>query len=148
MSVFLVILLPMLGSAVGSLLPTHARNAGSMLAAIVALNSTPAAADDDWNDGNGDWNYRRHHHRGYYDNGNGDWNHHHRHRGYYDNGYGYSYYRERPRYYYEPPTYYYPPPAYYEPPPVYYYEPPPAYYYPQQPYYDPSFSFGLTVPIH
>ena len=37
MSVFLVILLPMLGSAVGSLLPTHARNAGSMLAAIVAL---------------------------------------------------------------------------------------------------------------
>jgi len=37
MSVFLVILLPMLGSAVGSVLPTHARNAGSMLAAVVAL---------------------------------------------------------------------------------------------------------------
>jgi hypothetical protein len=113
-----------------------------LLAAIVALNSTPAAADDDWNGGNGDWNYQRHHHRGYYDNGNGDWHHHRHHRGYYDNGYGYNYYRERPRYYYERPTYYY------EPPPVYYYEPPPAYYYPQQPYYDPSFSFGLTVPIH
>jgi hypothetical protein len=117
-----------------------------LLAAIVALNSTPAAAD--WNGGNGDWNYQRHHHRGYYNNGNGDWNHHRRHhRGYYDNGYGYSYYREQPRYYYQPPTYYYPPPAYYEPPPAYYYAPPPTYYYPQ-PYYDPSFSFGLTVPIH
>ena len=37
MSLFFVILLPMLGSAVGSVLPTHARNAGSMLAAVVAL---------------------------------------------------------------------------------------------------------------
>jgi multicomponent K+:H+ antiporter subunit A len=37
MSVFLVILLPLLGSAVGSVLPTHARNAASMLTAGVAL---------------------------------------------------------------------------------------------------------------
>ena len=104
-----------------------------LVAATVALNAMPAAADDnDWNGGNRDWN------------GNGDWNHRHRqhHRGYYDNGNDYGYYREQPRYYYEPPpTYYYAPPQYYEPPPAYYYEPP-------QPYYDPSFSFGLTVPIH
>ena len=37
MSLFFVILLPMLGSAIGSVLPTHARNAGSMLAAVIAL---------------------------------------------------------------------------------------------------------------
>jgi hypothetical protein len=52
-----------------------------------------------------------------------------------------------PTYYYPPPAYYEPPPACYEPPPAYYYAPPPTYYYPQ-PYYGPSFSFGLTVPIH
>lgn len=89
-----------------------------LLAATVALGATPAAAD------NGDWNHRhRHHHQGYYDNG-------------YGNGYGY--YRPRPRAYY------------YEPAPTYYYPPPPAYYYPPPPprYYEPSFSFGLTVPIH
>jgi len=43
-------------------------------------------------------------------------------------------YRVRRYYYYEPaPTYYYPPP------------PPPVYYYPRR---DPSFSFGVTLPIH
>jgi len=52
----------------------------------------------------------------------------------------YGYYRERPRYYRERRYYYY------EPAPTYYY-PPPAYYYPR-PRYEPSFSFGLTVPIH
>ena len=110
-----------------------------LVAATVALNATPAAADDgDWNGGHRDWNGN-----GDWNGGDGDWNHHRHHRrDYYDNGNGYGYYRERPRYYYEPPpTYYYPPPQYYEPPPAYYYEPP-------APYYDPSFSFGLTVPIH
>ncbi|HUL06340.1 MAG TPA: hypothetical protein VLV76_08405 [Candidatus Acidoferrum sp.] len=92
-----------------------------LLAATVALGATPAAADG-WDN---DWNHRHHRHndRGYY----------HGH-GY---GYGYGGYGYRPRYYYyQPaPTYYYPPP-------------PPAYYYPQPYGYGPSFSFGLTVPIH
>jgi hypothetical protein len=93
-----------------------------LLAATVALGATPAAAD------NGDWNHRHRHHD----------------RGYSDNGYGYGYYREQPRFYYrERPRYYY-----YEPAPTYYYPPPPpAYYYPE-PRYEPSFSFGLTLPIH
>jgi hypothetical protein len=90
-----------------------------LLAATVALGATPAAADND------DWNHRHRHHQGYY-----------------DNGYGYGYYRERPRYYYrEQPRYYY------APAPTYYYPPPPVYYAPR-PYYEPSFSFGLTIPIH
>ncbi len=98
-----------------------------LLAATVALGATPAAADD--NDWNNDWNHRhRHHHR--------QW-------GNYDNGYGYGYYRERPRYYYRERRYYY-----YEPAPTYYYPPPPPVYYYPQPYYEPSFSFGLTIPIH
>jgi len=72
---------------------------------------------------------------------NDDWNHRHRHhQGYYDNGYGYGYYRERPRYYRERRYYY-------APAPTYYYPPPPVYYAPR-PYYEPSFSFGLTIPIH
>jgi hypothetical protein len=54
---------------------------------------------------------------------------------YYDNGYGH---RERPRYYRERRYYY-------QPAPNYYYPPPPVYYYPQP---EPSFSFGLTLPIH
>ena len=37
MSLLLVVLLPLLGSALGSLLPTRARNAGSMLAGAIAL---------------------------------------------------------------------------------------------------------------
>ena len=37
MSIFLVVLLPLIASALASLLPTRARNAGSMLAAAVAL---------------------------------------------------------------------------------------------------------------
>jgi hypothetical protein len=90
-----------------------------LLAATVALGATPAAADND------DWNHRHRHH----------------HQGYYDNGYGYGYYRERPRYYYRERGYYY------APAPTYYYPPPPVYYAPR-PYYEPSFSFGLTVPIH
>jgi hypothetical protein len=90
-----------------------------LLAATVALGATPAAADDNW-----DWNHRHRHHD----------------RGYYDNGYGYGYYRERPRYYRERRYYY-------APAPTYYYPPPPVYYAPR-PYYEPSFSFGLTVPIH
>ncbi len=93
-----------------------------LLAATVALGATPAAADNgDWN-----WNQRHRHHHRQWDNG----------------GYGYGYYRERPRYYYRERNYYY-----YEPAPTYYYPPPPVYYYPR-PYYEPSFSFGLTVPIH
>ena len=92
-----------------------------LLAATVALGATPAVAHD-----NDDWYWQRHHHRGYY-----------------DSGYGYGYYRERPRYYYRERRYYY-----YEPAPTYYY-PPPVYYYPRpRYYYEPSFSFGVTIPIH
>jgi hypothetical protein len=95
---------------------------GGLLAATVALGTTPAAAEAQfdpqsryWTE-DGAWNhpasrYHRHHHRNYY-----------------NNGYGYRHYRERPRYY--------------EAPPAYYYEAPPPSYY------DPSFSFGLTIPIH
>ena len=92
-----------------------------LVAATFALGATPAAADWD-----GDWNHRHRHH-------DRDW----RGGGY---GYGYGYYRERPRYYRERRYYY--APNYYCPPP-----PPPVYYYPR-PYYEPSFSFGLTLPIH
>jgi hypothetical protein len=69
-----------------------------------------------------------------------DWYWRHHHHGYYNHDYRYgNYYRERPRYYYGERRYYY------QPAPTYYY-PPPAYYAPR--YYDPSFSFGITVPIH
>jgi len=71
-----------------------------------------------------------------------DWNQrhwrHHRHWG--NGGYCCGYYQ--PRYYYRERRYYY-----YEPAPTYYY-PPPVYYYPRPRYYDPSFSFGVTIPIH
>jgi hypothetical protein len=91
-----------------------------LLAATVALGATPAAAHDD-----NDW-YWRHHRHGGYDN---------------DGGYRY-YHRERPRYDYRERGYYYQPaPRYYYAPPAYYYAPPPRYY-------DPSFSFGITIPIH
>jgi hypothetical protein len=103
---------------------------GGLLAATIALSATPAAAEAQfdpqsryWTDQNGSWNHpasRYHRHHRHYDN----------------NGYGYRYYRERPRYYEAPPAYYY------EAPPAYYYEAPPPRYY------DPSFSFGLTIPIH
>ena len=93
-----------------------------LLAATVALGATPAAADG-WDN---DWNRHHHHRHG------GDWRYYNGH-GY---GYGYgNYYRPRYYYYRPAPTYYYPPP-------------PPAYYYPQPYGYGPSFSFGLTVPIH
>ena len=97
-----------------------------LLAATVALGATPAAAND--------WDHR-HRHNEWGDNGYG-----------YGNGYDNGYYRERPRYYHRERRYYY-----YEPAPsYYYYAPPPAYYYPPPPprYYEPSFSFGLTIPIH
>jgi hypothetical protein len=58
---------------------------------------------------------------------------------YQDNGYRYRH-RERQRYYRERRGYYY------EPAPRYYYAPPPAYYYYPEP--EPSFSFGLTLPLH
>lgn len=98
----------------------------TLLATAVALGTTPAAARDKHHK---HWNYDDQ-----YEQDDGD-----------DDGGYYSYYepprviyRERRYYYYEPaPTYYYPPP----PPP------PPVYYYPQ-PDYEPSFSFGVTLPIH
>ena len=95
---------------------------GALLAATVALGATPAAAESQFDGQSPYWTDQ-----------NGSWNHpasryHRHHRNDYYNGYGYRYYRERPRYY--------------EAPPVYYYEAPPPRYY------EPSFSFGLTIPIH
>ena len=96
---------------------------GALLATTVALGATAAAAESQFDGQSRYWTDQY-----------GSWNHpasrydrEHRHS--YNNGYGYRHYRERPRYYEAPPAYYYeaPPPRYYDP---------------------PSFSFGLTIPIH
>ena len=97
-----------------------------LLATGFALGAAPAVAGD------------RHHRHWNYDDHYGD-----------DQGEdddedddgGYYRYDEPPRVVYEERRYYAPAPTYYYPPPVYYY-PRPRYYG------EPSFSFGVTLPIH
>lgn len=60
----------------------------------------------------------------------------------------YKHYYKHGRYYAPPRVVYYPPPrvVYHAPPPVAYYPPPPVVYAPRPVY--PSFSFGITFPLH